>query len=130
MELLNNQDVYYNFVALFTIEYDNIKWASYIVGIWKSSNCPVLLFDEVWNKDFSSKYYLVKSLSFEETRVLSKKHSGNPSNISHMFIDIDEHNWETLFKNALKSIDEKYENLSSEWWHSFLISRDCRGNKM
>ncbi|MBQ7835688.1 MAG: hypothetical protein IJ389_00350 [Clostridia bacterium] len=128
MELLNNQVVYDNFVALFTIEKDNIKLASYIVGIWKSSNCPVLLYDEVWNKDFSSKYYLAKSLSFEETRVLAKKHSGNPSNISHMFIDIDEHNWEALFKNALKSVDDKYENLSPTRWYSFLSNRDCLGN--
>ena len=128
MELLNNQDVYDNFVALFTIEKDNIKWTSKIVGIWKSSNCPVILYDEVWNKDFSSKYYLVKSLTYEGTRQLAKKHAEKPSTVSHMFTEIDEHNWETLFINALKSIDEKYENLSPTWWHSFLSHRDCLGN--
>ncbi len=127
MEILNNQDVYDNFVALFTIEKDDTKWTSYIVGIWKSSNCPVILYEEIWNKDFSSKYYFVKSSTYEEVRTLAKKHAGNPSTVSHMFAEIDECNWEAVFKNVLKSIDKKYENLPLNWWYNFLSSRDCRG---
>ncbi|MBE6783234.1 MAG: hypothetical protein E7536_04410 [Ruminococcaceae bacterium] len=128
MDLINNQDVYDNFVALFTIEIDREQMTSQVVGIWKPSNSPVVLFDEVWNKDFSSRYYLVKSLTYEETRILAKKSAGKPSNISHMFAEIDEHNWEELFKNALKSVDEKYANLTTNWWYRLLTSQDCRDN--
>ena len=112
-------------MSLFTIEIDRERMTSQAVGIWKPWNRPVVLFDEVWNKDFSSKYYLIKSLTYEEARILAKKCAGNPSNISHMFTEMDEHNWEELFKRALKSIDEKYESIAPNWWHSFLCSRDC-----
>lgn len=125
MDLIKNQDVYDNFVALFTIEIDREQMTSQVVGIWKPSNSPVVLFDEVWGKDLSSRYYLVKSLTYEETRILAKKSAGKPSNISHMFAEIDEHNWEELFKSALKSIDKEYENLAPNRWYNFLNHQDC-----
>ena len=61
-------------------------------------NRPVIIYDEVWNKDFSSRYYLIKSITYEEVQMLARKSAGKPSLVSHIFSEINEHNWEELFK--------------------------------
>ena len=103
---LKNEEVYKNFVALFVVNFK--PYDTQEIGIWETTNQPVLLRKEVWNKDFSSRYSLIKNMSYEEVRNYAKQ-SANISSISAKhFFEINATNWEILFDGALGEEHKDY----------------------
>jgi len=123
MNWLKNEDVYKNFIALFLAEYK--VYDSQYVGIWEKTNLPVIIREEML-ANFCIRYELIKVLTFEEARHLAKTNVGATSKLAQQFLEINEHNWEHLFKCALKSVDDKYSTLDRKYWYNFLANQDTR----
>ena len=115
---LEAEEVYRNFVALFLWKFkphDTEK-----VGIWKDTNQPVIIREEVDAHDVT-RYQFVKNLSFREVGVYAKRSKDTVSIMAHYFLDIDEYNWEMLFE---KAVSENENQLKAERPCSILTNKD------
>lgn len=119
---LKNQEVYENFVALFVVDFK--PYDTQQIGIWEATNQPVLIREEV-DGHWSSHFFLLNNLSFEEVRNYAQKSADVVSVSARYFLDIDETNWKTLFHRALG--EEKREQKLKQRY-SFLTGEDIRYN--
>ncbi len=119
---LKTEDVYQNFVALFLWKFKPYNTEK--VGIWKETNQPVIIREEV-DENYVSRYRFVKNLSFKEVRVLAKRSKDTVSIMARYFLDVDENNWDTLFK---KAVSENETKLKVERPCSILTNQDASFN--
>ena len=120
---LKSEDVYQNFVALFLVKFKPYNTEK--VGIWKDTNQPVIIREEV-DGHYVSRYQFVKNLSFREVRAYAKFSKNTVSIMAHYFLDVDEYNWETLFEKAVSENENQL--LKTEYPCSILTNKDERFN--
>ncbi len=121
MNILKNDDVHKNFIALFNTE-DTYVYA-YRIGIWAENNQPIILKDDwSWNGHYVSRYYYVQTLNYEQVRKYAHDCMGKTSVLSHNFYEIDENNWEDLLEKAYYEL----KTLSNSSYNVDFLKRDDR----